>query len=1308
MVGRESIVRYLKISTILLAVFANITAVYADGYQGDGGGATQGCDSSNNMYSYQNGYGACEYSGFGWTYFAYEPGFNGDLWFIPASNGSGGIRRISSECVRYGGFWHFGYFQYKQYTMSYGDTKVNYYGFGSTGNPSMSGAGSSFNLDKNYETVRNSGQIYGGQTFYVNGVKAAHSETTAHSSKVKEYYENYRKDTPGVPNNWGKSLNYFCSGRPGDNDFQGRIKSATVNGKSASNNSTINISGDEATVTFNNQMKRGGQNSSLSAFWKIDNGGIESMLLPDNNGWRTVSNVTKTVEVDAGGSTIVYEDMDYAPKVSDNNQISGGMVDVPQNCTLSGAQANGRYCIKLTRNAPKTSGLVDVQVTTDSSGGTITNPGGSVSSSNGRYTVKFQHSVKRYNDGAGGTVSISYNTFANGSSNRGSISEGHGSNHSGSTRVSEGNTKVVVSYPEEVITGTLFPGESREFCQNLSYTYRTKHTYYDSKGKKHTYYEYHSGSGSRCATVTRSANVQCDIDGAWYGIDNGKNTARMIFKNATNGQSKTLIGSGNDHIWAKPTDRIRYDYDVCAAGQLHDDYYHWGSSSYNSPYVFTGGNTTSSNPYKYLFPSQLGNGTQPYTVPFGYGSHSWGGEGQYEKSFASPTVNTLGCASANPGKYYQIPDHKSLNCKSRDYVGRDSDAGSIISQKLDYPSKPNGGTSTLKGDVYVPYNYDLNLRPSNSDNPKDVPVNADTTYSIKYNIDVTNRCNAQVQGSSCEGGAYHTKPKTTQYRIYTWVVDTPSYDYVNDYNKTQVDNSIASIKNSIGTPIKDTSGKVIGYYMPRDPAQDRRYTINASGPDLFKGDGDAATISGNVTVPHNTEIGAKVCTALAVWPADSHDLPGGGNINTNDQSVALKDGSNGGWRSTEPNCYSVGKKPNFAVKNGMFISYGGVSASTFTRKPDGNTPLIFGAWSEYSTTSSKKIVGFSSGAAVWGGASYVADSNVRTCKFATMTLANADCSAGDLGNLAAYDKSRSSSAASVLDQIMTRYTAKVDSEGNAIDDLGNAEVDFGGICRYYEERGIYLKDGGEHGNYACLRNGSSYQYSSGTLTFTDDISSSDRNGITRVWHIAPATDKFMSRTRVVKAKKIIINRDIRYGNSDLETDHEAHSKTIFKSAADTPQILLIADEIIIGESVRNIDAWLIADKIDTCGVKYNANANIPVNDKYLSSRTCNKQLHVNGPVFTKYLKLNRTYGAGGDGQWHKQYNSKDSYWTYRIKNGGNNPNGQNVAQVNDKYAIAAPAEVFSISPEVYMWAMSEGTRFSQATVTYQRELPPRY
>ena len=1282
----------MALAGCLLASVMFAGSAHAGGWIGSGsiGGTGSGSGSGDGGCSGDNAMYLLECTGYSWMYFKYNGGYNGDIT-LPMNIDSSSVY-ISGECAEVGGFYHFGRNAQGRKYGGFTDYE-NVKGLGVESRSPytyMTSAGSWGHMQtytwghatgiswagyKTHSPVRQ--DIYKGNTIIYKGTSIV-SEKKALADFKEAYLAVNGKEYTG--SSFPNDLYAFCYGPD-----MGK-KEATYTGKVTAKGDSGTVAKDTFTVTFTHSLKRTDNNFRYDPanhwYTEVDGGGTSGSgdHHAANAGWRDVRTDVVTGTITPGETLTICQTLYYKSSITET-----GSTD-----------AHTQKCVTISRKDIQASGLVDAMVTTDTRSNVL-NPGSAVSSNNGSYKVQFRHRVKRSRDGAGGSVSISWNTSVSGTSNRGGISDGVGTNRSGSVSVGSNSTRTVVDFPTETITGVLFPGESRTFCQTLTYTYQTRHTGYwtDSKGKKHRYYYYvdHSGSGSRCATVSRPNNLKCAIDGQSYGIDAGKNTARMKFMNASNGQNKTLVSSGNDHIWAKPTDRIRYEYDACASGQLHDDYYSWGGGS-KSSYVFTGSNTTSSYPNRYLFPSDLGTGSQPYTALFGYGSTSFGGQSPYEKSFASPTVNTLGCGLSNPGQYYQIPAlHNSSNCRSQEYIGRRSDAGSVISQTLVYTVKPGSGNNTLKGDVKVPYNYYLHVNPQ-SNNPKNVPVNADNSFNMTYKVDVKPRCNVQVQGNcNATSNEYQTYPKTTKYRIYSWLVDR-------NYSEAQ-------LKSELGTEIRDhTTNELIGY-LTSDPANNRnKFTINKSGDDLFGSEGLSVTIStdgsSKITVPHNAPIGSKMCVALAVWPADSHDVPNGAVINDGSQSVALTNRSNSSlWRSSKPNCYTVGKNPSISIKNGPLYAYNGVTASAFMRKPGGVAQeYLFGSWSEYNALSSRStIIGLSSGAGLAGGtANFPADSNARVCRFSSMTLANADCSVGDVGKVT-LSNSATTSPKNMLEQIMTRYTATVDSQGNAIEGLADgSEVDFKGMCKYDEKAGTYIPTNtADRGNYYCLNNGASYVSSSGTLKFTDDIPGGGRNGITRVWHIQHNGDQYGTRTHVVRAKKIIVNRDIRYGTNSYENTNDGHSKTIFQSLAEMPQVLLIADEIVIGESVRNLDAWLIADKINTCGISFD---NKPLSTEEINSKVCNKQLHINGPVFTKNLYLNRTFGAGGDSQIARDTGG-DQYWVTLSENGTGNFG-------TDKNVIAQPAEVFTISPEVYMWAYAEGTRFSQATTTYQRELPTRY
>lgn len=122
-----------------------------------------------------------------------------------------------------------------------------------------------------------------------------------------------------------------------------------------------------------------------------------------------------------------------------------------------------------------------------------------------------------------------------------------------------------------------------------------------------------------------------------------------------------------------------------------------------------------------------------------------------------------------------------------------------------------------------------------------------------------------------------------------------------------------------------------------------------------------------------------------------------------------------------------------------------------------------------------------------------------------------------------------------------------------------------------------------------------------------------------------------------------------------------------------PQVVIIADKIVINDSVDRVDAWLITRAggwIKTCGDK---DPNAPL----LSKVICSKLLTVNGPVLTDKLYLHRTAG------------SDDAV-------------GATDAQKS------APGEIFNLRPDTYLWGYSQGLLSTHPRSAAITELPPRF
>jgi hypothetical protein len=124
-----------------------------------------------------------------------------------------------------------------------------------------------------------------------------------------------------------------------------------------------------------------------------------------------------------------------------------------------------------------------------------------------------------------------------------------------------------------------------------------------------------------------------------------------------------------------------------------------------------------------------------------------------------------------------------------------------------------------------------------------------------------------------------------------------------------------------------------------------------------------------------------------------------------------------------------------------------------------------------------------------------------------------------------------------------------------------------------------------------------------------------------------------------------------------------YSDAAISNIKDIPQVVIIAPNINIKDSVTHVDAWLVASgTINTC---YNFAGN-------LTSGKCASRLEVNGPVVTGRLLLNRTAGSDtGD-------------------------------QSGD------PGERFNLRADAHLWAHLQSSGSNKAQTVYSVELPPRF
>ena len=146
---------------------------------------------------------------------------------------------------------------------------------------------------------------------------------------------------------------------------------------------------------------------------------------------------------------------------------------------------------------------------------------------------------------------------------------------------------------------------------------------------------------------------------------------------------------------------------------------------------------------------------------------------------------------------------------------------------------------------------------------------------------------------------------------------------------------------------------------------------------------------------------------------------------------------------------------------------------------------------------------------------------------------------------------------------------------------------------------------------------------------------------------------------------VVIAGDITYGGGP------------YSSVSALPQLVIRARNIIITDAVSQVNAWLVADGyVSTCGAVPDGKAWL----QGITSKTCDKQLRINGPVMAQSLYLRRTYGS--------QHASP--------------------AKNDNNHHLGTPAEIINIRPDTYLWGHARSGGRGSIKTTILRELPPRY
>lgn len=462
----------------------------------------------------------------------------------------------------------------------------------------------------------------------------------------------------------------------------------------------------------------------------------------------------------------------------------------------------------------------------------------------------------------------------------------------------------------------------------------------------------------------------------------------------------------------------------------------------------------------------------------------------------------------------------------------------------------------------------------------------------------------------------------------------------------------------------------------------------------------AKTSTGAMTsvVPDNDEwVGYKYCVAVGIFPSDSHDdVNGPGSNNSLEMQYTYGKGAMDAgsyWNVSGATCRTISKKPSLQVWNGSIYTNGAVN--TYVSQKIVNAKLgsdinaqkdLFGSWTDYALIVGKDINGMVSGATLGfnnsrydlSGNGGQPDSSDIDKKLNPLTIANQNT----FGNSGI----NASTAVNMnLERLRSRYSEKASNLANNETNTGSQSA----IVSSKTGMQFVYHNGNLKTSELAIRH-------SGTAP--NQTTYRDRNGNL----VKGLGDGKNDNTLVIYIKgNLIIDNNICLGDGCKGTgmqliDYGLNRKT--NSAAKLPQVLIFADNISIAENVTRVDAWLIAQdgEINTCA-EHTPNSVVAKDARQrFADGNCDKTLMINGPIYAYDLVLPRTAGAT-----HGYSPSNTSDVLYRQFGAVGNANDANLGS-------ETPAEIFNLRADVYLWAYNQAQRYSEAIVTYKRELAPRY
>ena len=572
------------------------------------------------------------------------------------------------------------------------------------------------------------------------------------------------------------------------------------------------------------------------------------------------------------------------------------------------------------------------------------------------------------------------------------------------------------------------------------------------------------------------------------------------------------------------------------------------------------------------------------------------------------------------------------------------------SHSFAYPTNfENGGERTSTATAWIPYSYTTNVTSSIQEGDA---VFSGGSVSSFFTASIVPRVNTSVQSTT---SAYAT--------IYPGDIKFEQFIISADAGPSVIKSGEMSVNGSVC--------RTLGGIQCASISVSRNDNwLNEQG--RYAG----WSWSGGVTydVPNNVPTGSKYCVSVGMTSADSHSRFGAG-------TVSGMSNPNPKW-NVSVSCRTIAKMPNFQAWGANMYTQGDILTSV-TRKNDEaqlgsrtDPNDIFGSWEEYAVISKSQISGFASGAAYGYDGTHLElpggyhSTTTDFCEVSKLSISNTNCNS--IGN------ARINISDALLNRLYARYAPYGDG--------------------YSANNSGHINNSSPASNYTTALGGPTMQYirADGDATIDGTIIRGANS---------PGLVIYIDGT-------LTIDHNICYGAGTCASENNnlalsSRNSQFLSNISSLPQVIIIADNVKISENVSQIDAWLVAEgaigsgavdvpgvsrggelgTIDTC---YQFNGNTDVFG-------CNKTLIINGPVIAHRLVLHRTAGA---------YSRNDSVLDSASSYEDNTSHGANNNLAND--GSITPAEIFNFRPDILLWSYQQSQNFSQATVTYTHELPPRY